>query len=298
MVKFLSSSFAKIAVFYFAAALIPERLVAQTPEEPIGGLLWKISGNGLKQPSYVFGTASAVCPPQMELSRPVLRTLQEAAQLVLTLNITDPTLSAQVMQEMQLPPGQNISQWFTPGEYAKVERFYTDSLQLSLQDVARFQPLYVSSFLFAWVLNCPAISYEQELARQAGMQNKAIFGLETVAQQGQMFRQIPYRNQAKLLVEALTDPNELKAFYTDMVVSYRNQDLPSLYTIGKELSLGTTAYEDVLLRDRSRRWIPQIEGFIQDKPTFIAVNATHLPGTDGLLAMLRRRGYIVEMELY
>ena len=272
--------------------LSAEYLPAQQPATH--GLLWKVSGNGLSQPSYLFATASAICPEQLNLPYAALRTLEQTDQLVLTLDITNPLLSQQVLEEMKLPEGQNISQWFTRTEYEQVALFYKDSLGINLQELGRFQPLYVSSYMYGWVLQCQAVSVEQELARQAFMQEKRIYGLETVAQQGAMFRAIPYRQQAKLLIKALEDPYELKHYYADMVVSYKNEDLPSLYTIGKELSLGMSQYEEVLLSQRNQRWLPKLVDYFGKSPTFVAINATHLSGENGLISLLKQQGYQLE----
>jgi uncharacterized protein YbaP (TraB family) len=38
----------------------------------------------------------------------------------------------------------------------------------------------------------------------------------------------------------------------------------------------------------------RIDGFIKKESTFIAVGALHLPGTDGVVALLRKKGYTVE----
>ena len=49
-----------------------------------------------------------------------------------------------------------------------------------------------------------------------------------------------------------------------------------------------------LLIDRNRNWLPKIEAlFARPKPVFVIVGAAHLVGTDGLLSVLRSRGYTV-----
>jgi len=49
-----------------------------------------------------------------------------------------------------------------------------------------------------------------------------------------------------------------------------------------------------LLVDRNRAWLPKIEAlFARPKPAFVVVGAAHLVGTDGLITMLRAKGYIV-----
>jgi uncharacterized protein len=50
-----------------------------------------------------------------------------------------------------------------------------------------------------------------------------------------------------------------------------------------------------LIVDRNRRWLPQIEKMIeQGESTLIAVGAAHLIGKDGVIELLKARGYTVE----
>jgi uncharacterized protein YbaP (TraB family) len=47
-----------------------------------------------------------------------------------------------------------------------------------------------------------------------------------------------------------------------------------------------------LLVNRNRTWLPKLEAlFTRPKPAFVVVGAAHLVGTDGLLTMLRAKGY-------
>jgi hypothetical protein len=52
-----------------------------------------------------------------------------------------------------------------------------------------------------------------------------------------------------------------------------------------------------LLVDRNQNWMPQIEAMIEnnDRP-MIVVGAGHMPGSDGLIALLEARGYTVEQR--
>ena len=53
-------------------------------------------------------------------------------------------------------------------------------------------------------------------------------------------------------------------------------------------------YERLLL-ERNRTWLPKIEAlFARPRPSFVVVGAAHLVGADGLLAMLRARGYTIQ----
>ena len=49
-----------------------------------------------------------------------------------------------------------------------------------------------------------------------------------------------------------------------------------------------------LLVDRNKAWLPKLEVlFARPRPAFVVVGAAHLVGTDGLIAMLRAKGYTI-----
>jgi uncharacterized protein YbaP (TraB family) len=52
-------------------------------------------------------------------------------------------------------------------------------------------------------------------------------------------------------------------------------------------------YEDLLLINRNKNWIPVMEKAMSTQATFFAVGAGHLPGKDGIISLLRNAGYTV-----
>jgi len=56
------------------------------------------------------------------------------------------------------------------------------------------------------------------------------------------------------------------------------------------------AVYETLLVGRNRRWVPQIEDCLSQQKCFVVVGAAHLVGSDGLVAMLRAKGYTVKQQ--
>ena len=55
------------------------------------------------------------------------------------------------------------------------------------------------------------------------------------------------------------------------------------------------AMADRLLGVRNRNWIPKLEQFLRSGQTyFVIVGVAHLGGSDGVLALLKSRGYNVQ----
>jgi uncharacterized protein YbaP (TraB family) len=102
--------------------------------------------------------------------------------------------------------------------------------------------------------------------------------------------------QAKGLADIARKPNEAKEELTTLLAAYKAQDLPQLMKLAKESEFDTDDpefMEDVLAR-RNASWIPVIEKAAQQKATFFAFGAAHLGGPDGVITLLRARGYSVK----
>lgn len=277
--------------------LKPERTLAQEEQEEIvqsQSLLWKISGNGLKQASYLYGTIHAICLEDIHISEPMQKALQNSRQLALEVDVSNTGELKQMQAGMQMKNRHKLSDYLSTAEYALVARFYLDSLGVNLAELQTMKPIFVSSLLYSSLLDCTVLSYEMQLARIMGMQNKAIVGLENAQEQIRALDAIPYQEQAKLLFEAVKNYETLKADYWNMVVSYKNKDLETLFYIVRQVNLGMKEYEKLLLYDRNRRWMPNLESMARSKATFFAVGAAHLSGEEGLIRLLQRRGYTVE----
>jgi uncharacterized protein YbaP (TraB family) len=52
-----------------------------------------------------------------------------------------------------------------------------------------------------------------------------------------------------------------------------------------------------IIVERNRRWLPEIEKFLQhESGTLVAVGAAHLVGRNGIIEMLKTKGYSVEQK--
>jgi uncharacterized protein YbaP (TraB family) len=65
-------------------------------------LLWEISGNGLQQPSYLFGTIHMICKEDFFISEIVKQKFNSSKRVYLELDMDDPQLQGKMMQNMQL----------------------------------------------------------------------------------------------------------------------------------------------------------------------------------------------------
>ncbi len=90
----------------------------------------------------------------------------------------------------------------------------------------------------------------------------------------------------------LESPEEVVDLARQLNQAYLSQDLEALYL----LSLKENAppeFMEALIDRRNKAWIPTIVSSISDAPTLIVCGALHLPGENGILNLLRERGFEV-----
>lgn len=142
----------------------------------------------------------------------------------------------------------------------------------------------------------PASGVETILGDEAAKTNKDIGYFETAAQQLGFFAGLPEQDQIAFLVTASEqiedDPHALDA----LVYDWARGDVEALAaTLSDPSSLGSPLIYETLIVQRNRNWLPMIEAQLDSPGTkMIAVGAGHLAGEDGLVEMLRARGYVVD----
>ena len=264
---------------------------AQAPQEP--SLLWEISGKGLTNPSYLYGTIHLICPADFRLSEVLKERLQKSEQLALELDMDDPSLMMSMAQLMLMQDNKQLSTLLPQEDYLRLNQFFRDSVGMNITPFERAKPFVLVSLLFNRVLNCQPQSYEMTLVGLAKKQQMEVVGLETVAEQMAVFDTIPYQDQARMLVQMIDNLPKARTEFTQMVDLYKKQDVAALHKMTLESDFDMQGQEETLLYGRNRRWIPLMANMMGQKPTFFAVGAAHLGGTEGVIALLRKQGYKV-----
>lgn len=256
-------------------------------------LLWKISGNGLKENSYLFGTIHMICKDQFYMDERIENALASSKVLAMELNMADPNLMAE-MQKLSVNPGfANIKGEFSAEQASALDKFLTTSYGAGLDQLGILKPFVLSSMVLVKMLPCTEqSSYELFLTEKAKEQSKTVKGLETVAFQMGVFDQIPQKLQIDELGKMVTNPEGMDEF-DKLVEAYLDQDLDRLYDLITENDM-FREYGNLLLEDRNKNWIPKIEEMVKEQTTFIAVGSGHLGSETGVIALLRKAGYTVE----
>lgn len=257
-------------------------------------LLWKISGNGLKQDSYLYGTIHITCDATLDEN--TLKALESTKQLYLELDMDEKSMQMQMMKYMMMKDGAKLTTLLKAEDFQLVDEFLKKNINMSAKMFDSFKPFMITTMLYPKMLDCPFQSVESELMKVTKEQNEEVFGLETVEDQMKVFDAISYEIQAEELVKmAKSDLAKDKAEMNKMMKIYQNKDIEGMLKMMEESDNKISAEnQEVLLNNRNKNWIPLMIEIMSDKPTFFGVGAAHLAGEEGVINLLRKKGYEVE----
>lgn len=276
---------------FFAIALF---FISVLPLQAQDALLWKVSGNDLSKPSYIFGTMHVLCDDAIVNKTILKEAFSSADKLVLELDPTDPSV-LQEMQQLAINPGfENIYQDLPKEDYALLDGFLTSKFGAGLGQMGILKPFTLTSMVTMGFLPCDQpFSPESYLVSEAKSAEKQIISLETAGFQIGLFDGIPRELQIQEILRSLKD-NTGQAELSKMMEVYLNEDLTGLYDLINTNDM-MIQYKQVLLDKRNLEWLPRLEELFQSGGTFVAVGAGHLAGGKGVLALLKEKGYQVEI---
>lgn len=278
---------------------------AQKTEAPEEGklaksLLWKVTGKGIK-PSYVFGTIHMIGESDFFWNKSMDKAFKKTKKLVMEMDMSQQmAMAVQMMQLAPMKGGETLKDLVTEDEYKLIKTYFTEEAtspqaKMTFGIAQNWQPMLLQSLLYMEMIDGPVKMYEMELTSKAKDADMSFGGLETVADQMAVFNTIPYKEQAKALIEMINNikkgdggANE----FAKMVLHYKAQDVDGMLD-AMQGDLDEMENKSALLDDRNIKWIPQIIETSKKQPTFYAVGAGHLGGENGVIRLLKKEGFKV-----
>ncbi|MEO6948226.1 MAG: TraB/GumN family protein [Ginsengibacter sp.] len=259
-------------------------------------LLWKVSGNGLQKPSFLFGTFHLMCKDDIHFSEQMKKAIKASDQIYMEMDMDDPTMMLSGMMYMNMKDGKKLEDLYTKEEFDRLQHYFKDSLKMPLMMFQKAKPYFLVALFYPKMMKCKTPSgIEQEIIAIAKEDKKEISGLETMQFQASVFDSIPYEYQAKELLKNIDSFAVNKKEFESMLEIYKNQRLDSMLSKMDFSELGGEKFEDILLTNRNINWVAQLKNNIMPKESvFVAVGAGHLVGENGLISLLRKAGYTVQ----
>ena len=270
-------------------------------------LLWKVSGNGLDKPSYLFGTyhlASLGIKDSIAALPQAQQDVQQVYGEVVMADMMKPETLMQMQQQMMLPADTTLKSLFTPEEFETISQAVKEYMQVDIALLDRMKPAALSQQLTVlfYLKHTPGYNPQEQLdasfQQDATKAGKKVGGLETVQSQMDILFNKPLRRQAEDLYCFLSNPAKAERQAKELIAAYAAQNLDTVLRLleEKEGTKCDPTPEEMaqLLYDRNHNWVGQMPDIMQTASTLFVIGAGHLPGEQGLIKLLQGKGYTVE----
>lgn len=290
--KSMSLAFSLVALLC-VSSITSQAEIAQTEK----GLLWKISGKQTTSPSYLFGTIHSDHPSVMKL-HPDVATRFSSARSFSGEVIFDHEASLRLLELMKLPGGITLPGLLDKQTYQRVKDI-TSELGIVERQLVNLRPWAV-----AVTMSLPKreseLFLDTRLFADAINMGKPVYGLESIDEQLSGFKNMSLDDQVIVLKETIDQHHLFDAMFDKIIALYLKRDLAALMQLDQQLQelsdprIQQYLREELMIK-RNHRMLKNIKLRLAEGNAFIAVGALHLPGDEGLIALLREDGYRVEV---
>jgi uncharacterized protein len=260
---------------------------------------WKATGKG--GTIYLMGSIHVMSASFYPLNPALEAAFKDADLLVEEVDLAemlDPMAQMSILTKGMLPSNQSLDKVLSPATLALVQKSIGDTSGAAAP-LMRFKPWMLAITLQGMELMKagfdPSLGLDQHFYDQAKEGGKAVQGLETVDFQISRFDGMTMEQQDRMLAETLKELATETATVDKLGDAWKSGDVATVEQLAlADLKSDPLMYQRLLV-ERNRNWLPKIEAlFARRGRALVVVGAAHMVGPDGLIAMLRAKGYTVE----
>jgi len=255
--------------------------------------VWKVTDpNG--GTLYLGGSVHALHKTDYPLPAAYSRALDACSRLVFE---DDPKAEAKATKALvragTYPKGDSLKNHVDPRTYNYLRRFFA-LLNVPEAEFAKYRPWLLDILLSSPSSEHWQLGIERYLERRA-RGAKSVAGLESSKEHNAFFVDLSDREAEALLLILFINAAQEGTGGADMITAWRHGDADALSRMVRDSFRDFPSLGRRLIDVRNHNWLPKIESYLRSGQTyFVVVGAGHMGGADGLLALLRARGYKIE----
>lgn len=264
--------------------------------------LWEVVG--LTNRAYLYGTVHAGKKEWFPLPREVEEAFNDSKVLVVEADVSNTAAMAKHGNTMTYTPPDNLKNHVPAEDYERFRKLLP-RYQYPEAQVAQMKPfLAVSLLVFGeWSRQGyqPQFGIEGYLIARAKAEAKPIVEIEGIDMQMKLMDSLTEKENQAIFGGTLfaLESGLSGEQITGLVKAWQAGDPDSLLVIARSYNAkvkGAAEFEEKFVWSRHEDMLKKIDGYLtQGKDRhFIAVGSLHLAGPRGLVAELRKRGYVVK----
>jgi uncharacterized protein YbaP (TraB family) len=263
--------------------------------------LWRVNSD--QNRVYILGSIHLLKNEAYPLKKTIEDAFEQTKKLVLEIDLG--AANPQKLQQMMLQKsismdGSVLHQNVSSETYEAVAK-RAKELGIDIRMLSPFKPWVIAMMMAASKLQKlgfdPSLGIDRYLADRAKQIDKPTAGLETAEFQLDLFDHFSAKEQELLLRQSMDEMDHVERNVTAIVQAWTSGDVGA---VEKHLLVGMRDYPEIhrkVIDDRNLRWLPQIENLLsRGENALIVVGAAHLVGKNGVIELLKNRGYRVEQQ--
>ena len=266
-------------------------------------LLWKVTGKGLKHPSYLFGTHKLISIQFLDSIPGLFKAFNDCDKVIGEMVFNNIDATAKIQKAAIMPDNIKITDLLNEDQAKILDKELKSVLMLSLKNVNTMNPSLVLTMyeteiykkLTGLIDDKQSDSFFQLVAEE---KDKNVIGLETIDQQiAVLFDNGSLELQADMLVETVQHKADIITKMIQLIKLYKDGKIDELAELskGKDRLTDMTKQEYAKLVDnRNNDWMIKLPGYFKESSSFVAVDVIHLGGKNGLIKKLQNEGYKVK----
>ncbi|WP_417624560.1 TraB/GumN family protein [Paremcibacter congregatus] len=261
--------------------------------------LWVVEKGDAK--TYLMGSFHLL-PKNYDWYHGPVRTSFEAADEMVMETVLDQAgmaaVQAIVMRNSSFTDADTLKNHLDDAHYQKMLGFSKAMMGLDEATAQKMKPWFMAINLSVLSIMSsgmdPNSGVDKILEARARSRQIAVTGLETPTEQMSALIHHPLPVQAAMLTDTLDKLDDFKSYIDLYLSAWASGDNDKIAEAMVEDMEKYEAMYQALLVQRNKNWMPGIEGYLGNgKTSFIVVGAAHLVGKDGIVKMLRDKGYNV-----
>lgn len=257
--------------------------------------VWKVTRSDGKT-VYFGGSVHALPTGDFALPAAYLRAFDASSRIAFEVDARALTESSKsLVQNGKYPRGDSLKNHVDPRTYAYMRRLF-GLMNVPEESFTQYRPWFIVLMLqsAATSRSLPKAGVDEFFMKRAAKRSMPVVGLESVQQHARVYSGLSDRESEIFLLTTFI-PSKTGGVRDDLMKAWRRGDAEALTRMVERDAQEFPAFNERLLGARNRAWMPKIDAFLASGHTyFVVVGAGHFGGNQGLLALLRAKGYQIE----
>jgi hypothetical protein len=255
-------------------------------------LFYKISKPG-HCISYLYGTIHIQNPKVFKYVEELLPYIREC-EVYSPEMVIDQVDGADFNAGAMLAENKSLSALLGESQREKLRLFVDDNLGQPIEMFDRYKPIVLAfEIVRLFIADGEGDSLDSYLLRSARSQNRKIVGLESFHDQLNTLNDIPIDEQINYLMGMVDNMEQYRQEYLEIVDAYLQEDVDKMLAIMRQSAISDVMYQ-ILNTSRNITMADRIVEMTRENQVFYAFGAGHFAGDEGVVGLLRNRGFVIE----